>query len=449
MRKLRKLGMISVLIETSLKTILGLSALPGPVEWERFRFYARRVQRLVFGHSNEREFRHKTSTRLFAELLISRPPTILLPNLRQLEWYDDRKHTLSYISLFLSPSLNTLYIPNTSDTRAKTLYNLLYSHGSSLQNVQISGGRLLPSKTTRTAFSKVLATWHDLTDLRFNHHAGGHVLSSSDLGTLARCGRLQRLSFSLSFDSRLPTLRETLSTQEACFPSLRRLEVSLLDPAALQETAEMIKVIRSQEFEEFGARFELNSPAQTQELLGALVTHTQLKKLTLWGSDPVTTSIILDPLSQLANLTDLSLARFDSLQLTKPVFDKMARSWPKIKTLEWIDSRNEHQSPLDISDLQVLAQCCPDLTYISIPFRSTLEDGFPLDLPIRRLPNVPLTVAKGSCRFENAMATAIYLSSMFPAVCIAEKYDRRANPLREAVNTVKRIRAQERVYSAL
>ena len=89
----------SVLIETSSQTVLGLSALPGAAEWERFYFYAKRVRKLIcddpYGEHEPDglDLRHNTSPRFFWQLLMSRPPTTLLPNLQKLVWFYDRKHT--------------------------------------------------------------------------------------------------------------------------------------------------------------------------------------------------------------------------------------------------------------------------------------------------------------------------------------------------------------------
>ena len=430
--------------------MFGLSALPGPDEWERFRFYARRVRSLVCDYPDDPfgiELRHKTSTRLLAELSISRPPTILLPNLQQLTWLDRRKHAQSHISLFLSPTLTTLFVSIRSNTWAKRLYNLLYSHRTSLRNIEIFGPRLSPSRSTRAPFSKVLATWLDLTDLNFRN---GHAISVSDLAVLAKCRRLQKLAASFLCDSKPPTLRGKLSTQEVCFPSLQCFYVKLLNPAALPHIAEMIGAIRSQHFEELTARFHFPGPAQ--ELLKALIAHAQFKKLTLMGpigSDSVGTSATLDPVFQLSNLTDFTLSATTNTRLTRPVLHKMAHSWPKIKNLSWRHSYDSKTPPLDISDLQILAQCCPDLTYIFIPFHSTLNDDCTLDAPTRRASDVPLSVAHESCRFDNAMATAVYLSSMFPAVDIVlTRWPPESDDLKKAVDFVKRLRAQERMYNA-
>ncbi|KAH9945548.1 hypothetical protein B0H21DRAFT_694198 [Amylocystis lapponica] len=83
---------------------------PGPDDWERFQAKAKYVKGLEWNFRFDSK-KYQLSLNTLQMLALYRPPTsLLLPNLLELSWTEEREDATAYIHLFLGPRLTTLYI---------------------------------------------------------------------------------------------------------------------------------------------------------------------------------------------------------------------------------------------------------------------------------------------------------------------------------------------------
>ncbi|KAK7686194.1 hypothetical protein QCA50_010414 [Cerrena zonata] len=367
-----------------------------------------------------------------------------------------------FISLFLSPTLTSIEVYLKSNANARKLWNFLHLSTPALQKLTVIPDGFIASTATQAAFSRALPSWQDLTSLKLPDNV---PISIDDLITLSRCDKLRTLY--IAPECNPVSSLDSQFTSENYFLSLQDLHLHISSTNILLRIADMIKAIRSHGFKSF--TLDIESPYTSVELnriLGAVAMHRQLNILRMSlenrssirlesgeDSDMLVTSATIEPIFHLTDLVEFRMEQF-YLQPTKELLDKMARAWPKIKVLECSCRRSATTnhfltSTVDISDLQILAEFCPNLETLSIPFSSTLHKDVS-DLPVRRTSGIALFLDVGECRIDNPVTTAIYLTCLFPQVTVLSfSHILIEQQLRDALEVVNRARAQERRYGSV
>ncbi|KAK7686212.1 hypothetical protein QCA50_010432 [Cerrena zonata] len=251
---------------------------------------------------------------------------------------------------------------------------------------------------------------------------------------LSQCNRLQELQFAL--DCGLSPTIDTFFTQTDRFISLQVLDILLIKTDSLLFTIRMVQAIRSQDFQKFHLDISTPyAPAEIYKLLCAVGTHKRLRSLRLSSITSINKGIVLpnetiEPSFQLFDLVKFEMRGLPlRLGLTKELLGRMAQSWSDISSLEYHSGLSLQETTslptFDITYLETLANLCPKLKKLSIPFSSTLNGDITQDLhfqdlylPAQRASAIPLTLDVSQCTIVSKMAAALYLTRLYPQLRI-------------------------------
>ncbi|KAK7686196.1 hypothetical protein QCA50_010416 [Cerrena zonata] len=435
---------------------LSLTRVPGPSEWGIFHSYSRRVKRLSFGPDFGPLY--NTSPSLLAELAAYHPPEFLLPNLSCLAWYYTAAAHFPLLSLLVSPALTSITVMIDQDVNATKLWDILRLSAPALQDVSVSIYELTPSSTTYDSFSQAIRSWPNLSSLQLEESSELFPIPNDDLVYLAQCAKLRELRFAIHSNSITSNIGSSLSNSH--FQSLKHLNVQVKCPATLDFAIRMVKSIRPGNLTSLGLESAYPCPSSCfKEFMEAATIHRNLTSLSLrmtFESHDVTrrnpnsyvVAETIAPALKLTVLENFSLFGIP-LHLTRDMLEKMAQSWPHIKSLtccEW-GAEERNSTLLSLTDLEVLAAGCQHLRDVWITYKTV----FPEDrrLPIRRTSDLELHLDMRYSRIDEPMKTAVYLTNLFPRI----KVSGFGSPdllgrLQSAIELMKEVRSQERQYCA-
>lgn len=325
-----------------------------PDNWSRFDWYARRVKTFCYtgnplGQAVAKHVYFRVSQ------LHSTP---LLPSLQHLQFRHSTQNdflTLG-VCLFLSPSLQSIEFDGIkSDKLCGTFFDALICESAPLQSVILRGQGL--SKDTLD----LVIRFQDIRSLEID---GSFV----DIDWLKRAGALPSLiHLNLNFiDSPISALDFDLG-----FRNVKQLIIT--GPFRLVDSFLMHISTKQLEYFDCRVRAGVAKPGY-ESLTNRIVTR--------WRETLRHFSIALSPQENrkdefpaTALLTLGSLDRLQSVQvvnyfttcLTDEIIVELASGWPEITELLLPDSPREFSLPTVIS-LQALAERCPHLTHLRVPF---------------------------------------------------------------------------------
>ncbi|KAK7686195.1 hypothetical protein QCA50_010415 [Cerrena zonata] len=418
--------------------VIGFSTIPSAADWNRFRSrYAKRIRAIEYWDNHK--LKYGISPRFLAELTAYRPSGDLIPNLRSSRWEDENKDVFPFFTLFLTSTLTSVTVLFQSNTNAIKFCHLAQLFTPALQKVNIVCSSFDTRRAMRTIFTQTLSSWSSLRSFQTTDEADVLPMSTEDIMALSQCNKLQDLDVVLECD--LSPAIYAFFTRTNTFISLRKLKIRFVDSNAgiVPFTTRMVQAIRSQDFQSLNLEiWDTFTSAEIYNLLCAVGTHRRLRSLHLSFSTSIDKDIIIvpnetiEPLFQLSNLVEFDMRGLPlQLGITKELLGKMAQSWSNISSLRYhsglsLASETASLPPLDITCLETLANLCPKLKTLSIPFSSTLNGDIIHDfhflgvyLPAQRASNTVLTLNVAQCAIVSKMAAALFLTRLYPQLDVS------------------------------
>lgn len=396
--------------------------IPGPNDWERFKFYARKIKTLRYATHVYEDYMQK--------LTFHRPPGDLLPNLKSLVWRTGKTHNWDFISLFLSSSLISAEINLPSLDKARRLMKILPNISPGLRSLHFhnakSYSRFVITPQDQVMFNSGISSWRNITSLQLGRSAGGYLVSINALRTLSLLPKLEVLKFQIG--------KEPFASTTSCefppdaFSSLLEIQVRWSTYRLNKVAIHVLKAITSPKlFTIAVCTYHYIFPQDLSALLEAVSTHhavTTLQLVHVNNYDPVEEQDDLRTLHipshkfallfQLSKLEILQMVGY-TISYQNQMIMNMALSWPAIQTLT-IDDQYfpEPISHANIIDFQHFATHSTHLHTLSIPFYSSIRQ---IDhIPAVELPTIKsrtIEICLSGCKIDNPMLASACLYTFF------------------------------------
>ncbi|GJE97473.1 hypothetical protein PsYK624_136940 [Phanerochaete sordida] len=394
---------------------------PSEADWQRFVFYARRVQELDYDLDIDSRGIEGPSVN-WESVVEFFPGDRLLPNLRCLR--SDQGWMQRFFHLTLHPPLRHLFLEDIYLASQGSLAKALRQCGDTLETLNINTADWEPSPVS-DAVSRSISCCQVLVDLHADSLLPETIRHLSQLPTLT----------SLRFI--LEKIGEDMNMLS--FPALQSLDVGTQkqDPAELVYFLERLGgpilqklAIRYDAEEDFDVPgvFPRRSRAfpfavHVEAVLRVSVTFPCLRSISYpFYVDPrlapsasrFCTASVLRPLLGLPNLESVDLRNIP-FHLMSSDIAMFAEHWPALRTLRLGDSVNQAQSAIRVEDLLPLADGCPALSDLGLPLHITKRTTCvalrpPFGKSTSRLKNLHI----GGTDIEFSPDAAAFLASVFP-----------------------------------
>ncbi|KAG1732495.1 hypothetical protein EDB19DRAFT_1831317 [Suillus lakei] len=366
-------------------------------EWEIFRGLARRVEHLCV---------HDPAWPVDVSIVLSlcHPPTKspLFPNLKSILWNDERAETFSFIRTLSGPTVTSLAISITNDSRKWHIPELgiLASLPYLCPNVtEVT----LPTNafcTTFSSISEALCAWNHLTKIKCG------AIEGAALAHLAKQPALRKLSFNMLNNMGLGL---DLSLPSGAFSCVRDFEIHTANLSFLDAFLNRLG----------------GSPASLHVLV---------------DTNPPPTSItsLFTTLRRFSNtqLRDLSL------RLMTPPSPRVmpVSAWPHLYSFSLNDTAGWRvKSGITQIGLIAMLDCCPNLQKLCIALNTNAFIEVPSDREgIENTAVQTLGLADSLIEARATVAVAAFLSDIFPNLTTIVAWD--------SVHGMNKVRAQERKW---
>ncbi|OJA18954.1 hypothetical protein AZE42_06037 [Rhizopogon vesiculosus] len=406
---------------------LTLGRPPFAEEWKLLEQYARRVHSLTI-----KEFHLDQISDEVVQALVSTPSSALLPNLRRLEWWDDRDCFFPLLRILLVPTIRSLTLRGYRSIRwdpsfAKSA--LLASIGARYPSVR-EFNCTFDSEENSDVLSKAVCDWHELVHLETG------VLNTQALAHLASLPSLKSLSFTsynLAADTQpqsIPIFTSKLDAVSITVPSHSHLHRCLRNIRFFFScrTVSLCIGCDPQEFFDLSntpdliiSFSECFSPV-LEQLIVESEDHAYNESL---DSQRFAFSFdVIAPLLQFSRLTVLDLTWFCSLDVDDEALKYMAQAWPQLEKVN-IESGPWHSLALTsrtFTGLVHLIKHCRHLDYIQMRFAAC-----PINTDIEPFStttaNEDLTLDVGISPISNPIAVACQLHALLPNMRSVMRYE--------------------------
>ena len=347
-----------------------------PTDWNRFKVNAKRIRR--FGHpdSSVLGIDFTAGIDVYAALACaSIGKTPLLPRLTDICWSQRVDVEYSYISIFLSPSIQkcTLNVTGkgnsaTSIHQRLSLLPPLVSACPHMTHLSLYGLRRSPWQEVEKALS-ALRQWSSLQLLELNG------LPDASMLCIAKFPALRELVI----ENPRETGEEYLPMHVKGFIKLEYLKIIY---SSIQLPAELISCMSRTPLQTL--RLEFGRDPEEDELLDLFMAMRRnisqsslrhlridydLDKTDLVEEDRSITLKALSPLLAFTNLSEVSIAVNYELSLNKEDLRIVTSSWPHLQTLELISFKPSQYWPrISIHDFTSFLGQCPLLENLAIAF---------------------------------------------------------------------------------
>ncbi len=366
-----------------------LVAEPKPEDWTRVKLYAARIRDISLSASalNSQRLEGKLAGDAFVTLKKSLGSEPFLPNLHSFAWEQtpgEEAHALASFQLMLSPHASSMNVKinKWSDDSAQAIATALDEYGE--KAVQLRSITVLytnPNWKCPPIEKAVLALGFRQQNLQALMCTWQNKMSLETITQLSKLNTLQKVSIKADAEKTTQLLGVARSTSGTFFSSLRLLSLHS-DTLALCE--EWLHAIRSSALDSLTCI--VDEPPTTAELHGFLTRlaasshrlHSgKLAQLRLVSRKAAprpsslhhVTPATLEPLLPLA-LTALQLEPGCPVDVDDAFLERAARAWPRLRTLELAaELRRYTGAPrVTLAGLLPLAQHCPDLSTLGLPF---------------------------------------------------------------------------------
>ncbi|KAK7686167.1 hypothetical protein QCA50_010387 [Cerrena zonata] len=443
-----------------LKTVIGLSPIPGPDDWTLFNRYARRVKALYTS-----SYTRSGGLRFLTEIALHRPVGTLFPNLRVLGWTDMRQEMVPYISLFMGPALTKVDIEIYSEDMYITFWDSLRHLSPAVQKIDLSSDGYAPSDLAFGSLSRAFCSLRHLT--RLNHDGYPLDVLPEHLTSLANIPSLQTLMCCLQRGPNEGSHRMAAIVMEDYFPSLEHLDIHIHD---LDSFCAFLTCYRLPKMSFLQFRLQMQPLAkELKQLFETLQDKSQLTTLFVSlelpnNSQPHTsqryilTDATLLPLFELRLVSSFALDGFPSA-ITRVSFSRMAEAWPNLEYLAICRRRSLQPIPatdcLHVQDLDIFSPATyPRLRHLGFSLKIEVTDSVEAKISaraIRCVPPEPLTLYFADSDMPDVDAQpeiAAYLTSIFPGVIVEnDGFPFARDGFAELVELFNRVRDSERNHS--
>ncbi|KAH7925147.1 hypothetical protein BV22DRAFT_1129254 [Leucogyrophana mollusca] len=347
-----------------------------PRHWITFHKYASRIRVL--------KLPKPLSTTIQTLIALDDSPASapLFPRLRHLEWFDTNAERLSYLRLFLAPSLVVLK----ADLRglSESDPNVLSSLHTICPLIRTAVFTKVPeSKEAVAAISQAVCGWRHLQILqcdRLNKAAWAHVLRTPGLtvGDFHLPPRIAEFARTAGVPSSSSDLFPSLSDLRLSSRNVN-LATTLIEMMNHTPTTFQLIVEHTPSSQSIHALFNALSERVVQSPSQLLLTGPD-------GDDPpVITLEKMEPLLNFSSLRVLEMDSFCTFFFDDEALTEMALAWPNLETLWLYRKRWEVPSGITFQGLFSLVQLCPKLNRLALAFDATAMDSA---LPISYLNKV-------------------------------------------------------------
>ncbi|OAX39711.1 hypothetical protein K503DRAFT_865211 [Rhizopogon vinicolor AM-OR11-026] len=327
---------------------LTLGRPPFADEWKLLEQYACRVHSLTI-----QAFHLDQISDEVVQALVSTPSFPLLPNLRRLEWWNDRDCFFPLLRILLVPTIRSLTLRGSpymrwSPSFAKSA--LLASIGVRYPSVR-EFNCTFDSKENSDVVSKAVCDWHELVHLQTG------VLNTQALAHLASLPSLESLSF-MTYDS-------AADTQPQSIP----IFTSKLDAVSI--TCRCASVVIVERFLIHRIPQTSSSPSRSASLqsLSKSLSNPRMMLMTKYLIINVLHFDVIAPLLQFSRLTVLDLTWFCSLDVDDEALKYMAQAWPQLEELYFeFSSQSLVLTSRTFTGLVHLIKYCRHLHHIQMRF---------------------------------------------------------------------------------
>ena len=354
-----------------------------------------------------------------------KPPGCIFPNLRSISWpiLYARNFPLSF---FFSPAIRKLNLCIEDQNQIAQIQDVLRSHKPDLQSLMVTtrdpylGRRAISLSKTIPGIKGL----NNLSTLVIGYHTiyWEHPLfiSRKLMVSLPQLVHLRTFRIALGSEANVSHLLDLPSDAFIGFPALQNLGISWTTDSVQGLVLKLLQGITSPTFRltEFhvptsvtrAKMLELTTslsvyPSITQIML-TRKTHPNDSDGTDWNA-----AAIVSPLFKLSKLRAISFGGF-TFDWDDDLCRDMARSWPNIWKI-WMEGVEEGKS-LDVNSLVHLAENCPELSHLAIPFYCKHTNGDSIDAVYNRADRKqPLNIYSIATSRSNDLALALSLYTLF------------------------------------
>ncbi|KIJ63280.1 hypothetical protein HYDPIDRAFT_29539 [Hydnomerulius pinastri MD-312] len=384
-------------------------------DWETFHYYAHRVRSLVVAADQS-----SLIDKSFVLAVSGSPFPSLLPNLKELFWFDESEAFSQLMRFFLGPSLQTLYLHESQPTQFAR------------QAVVASLGQFCPSLRRLTMISELSAnncrTICGLKHLTYlvvgyiDRRALEHLSSLQslvELEVLVGETTLPNRSFQpvITFSRNLRSLRISAPAfPSAClllddtYFSLEELTIKLDQVGWTSLDDCLLTALRP--FAVTLTKCNIHTPMAWSPRTTVLDTHFSFS---LTG---------IAPLLSCHKLQELVFYGTCCSVIDNSDMERMAKSWPELTVLHLgVDHPWRDPPKLTLSGLCSLLEHCPLLSRLGVVFVAQVSGPFTSAPPKKRMVNERITCLDvGTSPIEEPLKVAAFLSAILPNLKLFEYF---------------------------
>ncbi|KIJ63281.1 hypothetical protein HYDPIDRAFT_113249 [Hydnomerulius pinastri MD-312] len=383
-------------------------------DWEIFHYYARRVRSLQFT-----KFQSSRIDNSFV-LAVSGSPTLpLLPNLKEMLWFDGSEMLSQLLCFLLGPSLQILSLHEDQPTQLAR------------QAVIASLGQFCPSLRRLTMKSTELSANNCRAICGLKHLTYLTVGSINNRLALEYTSSLQSLVELevLVAETTLPNRPfQSVITFTQNLRSLRINALTFSSACSLFSDTSFSLEELTIEVQKLGSTSLDVCLFTALRSFTATLTKCQIRMMTTIGTtDPNDTcfSFSLAGLASLLSCRKLQELKFYGLcrsVINDSDMERMAKSWPELTVLHFgVDHAWRDPPKLTLSGLCSLLEHCPLLSRLEVAFIAQVSEPFTSIPPKKHMVNERITyLYVGTSPIEEPLKVAAFLSAILPNLKLFE-----------------------------
>ncbi|KAJ7657198.1 hypothetical protein DFH06DRAFT_1409344 [Mycena polygramma] len=337
-----------------------------PQDWTRFHVYAGRVKSLSIDDSAyDRKADTSGWSSVFEMLAVSLPIPHMFPNLRCLNW-NVHSPWFSYVRLFLAPRLESLHLEGIMTPAKLALLPMIPVRCPLLKSVDLVV-EAMPELTRRPRSLMILGL-RQLETFK---------VSSLDQTAIRYLAQLPKLE-NLDVKDMTELTPYTAISDTAQFCGLHHLNLgvsprSLLNFLAMNSNWSLghfeVNLKSTLTADEFALLFRVLAKKCNPTRLSTFMLDTQscVNHSSIYTTVPVLFGA-LHPLLCFHHLRTVALWLPGWCELDDTTVETLARSWPKLESLELRRGTYGTDPCVTLRSLRVLAHHCPELSHLCMPF---------------------------------------------------------------------------------
>ena len=418
--------------------------MPIPEDWERFKFYARKIRTITHTRNVLEMY--------LIKMCVGRPTGVLFPNLRALHWLGTNWRNIDFIDMFLSPSLVDLHIRLPRQDQAGRFLNRLSDQNLDLQRLRIrtTPFDITDNEVTRLTF--LISSYANLRVLGLESSCRSYTIDVDALWTLARLPSLEALSVMLSEEYIDHPALGLFADIPSPFPTLHTLALTWDDSDFTEVIAELIKSVTSTSLYrvEVYMRYEVDSTevSTVTQAIAHQRTVQDVKIIHRVFQDDNDSDwdipLLEDELHDLFDLPYMKKLRVEGFSIffgESSFIERVIACWPLITEIKFVYIKDvpEREDAVNVVSFADLPVHCPHLRTLYIPWKSDLEHPGDITHLLQAGFEHPISLQYGWLHIPNNMVTAVFLFTVFRNITLVERHGTYLMTLREALATVRQI----------